>query len=45
MSKKLKNASNKRDDGHLEFLNNVTLVTVHVECCKEYTHEKKISSF
>lgn len=40
----LKNASNERDDGHLEFLNNVTSVTVHVECRKEYT-QKKIASF
>jgi len=38
----LKNASNERDDGHLEFLNNVTSVTVHVECRKEYTHKKKL---
>ncbi|CAI6350088.1 unnamed protein product [Macrosiphum euphorbiae] len=38
----LKNASNERDDGHLEFLNNVTSVTVHVECRKD---KKKIASF
>ncbi|KAL4112100.1 hypothetical protein QTP88_015948 [Uroleucon formosanum] len=37
--------SNERDDGHLEFLNNVTSVTVHVECRKVYTHKKKIASF
>ncbi|KAF0716418.1 SWIM-type domain-containing protein [Aphis craccivora] len=35
----LKNASNERDDGHLEFLNNVTSVTVHVECRKEEREE------
>lgn len=38
----LKNASSDRDDGHLEFLNNLTSVTVHVECRKEYTHKKKL---
>lgn len=41
----LKDASYERDDGLIEFLNSVNVVTIHVQCRKEYTRKTSILAF
>lgn len=41
----LKNASGRRGDGHIGFLNSIDSVTVHVHCRKDYTRKSSITAF
>lgn len=41
----LKDASINRDDRLIEYIRNVTSVTIHINCRKDYTRKSSINSF